>query len=630
MSEWATQLADALSLWASGKPDQAGRGLQRTAASLTAPEQSLWKALTLNQLALVSSQLGHWDYAQTQWKSAATAWEACRQTPGSSGLDASLEWFSTLLRAHNFTTEAERLMARHRAGEPPLLDPWDASVQASLASSPAAARAAETVETPAWDALLETALLRAQEGRSDAVARACDAARQQAVQVRAQDGGQLLALVYGLEAVAWFQVGDYGQASQARAEAQRCWAECPQPRFGGELHARYGALLERAREAELARRFRERDGRRECPLLDPWADLQTGMAVSQAPVVAPFQLHKDYQPRLAESFSAWARGEHDRALQDLAALGRRMSAEEQAGPAGILLLQLQALFEFTAGHYDAAHSSYARARTAWEDLPPGKRREGPFLEKVKSLLTLHGYASMADRLGEEIGDPSVYHKPELQLARGDFEGVAAAEPSDPREAWEQSLREAWEAAGQKRWNVAQRRAVNAERAARLLGFEDLRVTYALNSQALFAQSSGDYADAESLFNDTTLQWRRGAHTVGARPAWNEFCCLLRDSGWLELASQLEAAWPEGEQRSAFDPALLPLTCMDQVGMRSLESAAVEAPADPGKLQLPPEFRQPAPPPVSVSRPRSGPPWGLLLLLLALAAGAGWWWTHRPH
>ncbi len=157
----------------------------------------------------------------------------------------------------------------------------------------------------------------------------------------------------------------------------------------------------------------------------------------------------------------------------------------------------------------------------------------------------------------------------------------------------------------------------------MIGSNDLRVAYSLNSQGLFCQAGGDYADAQELYEEAVRGWRRGSHLPAARTAYSEFCDILRQTQWDPLAAQLEALWDQPVSRSAFNSALLPLDSLTKSGMKVLVEP-VEEEADDGVLRLPSL-------PAKQLAPVKRMSWwlaGLLLLAIAGALAAGFWWMKN--
>lgn len=619
---WAGQLQESLEQWSQGKTDLAGRGLQRVVAALQGPANSVWRALVLNQLALLSNQLGHFEYGHNQWQAAQQAWTDAGVEPGSSDLEATVRWYSQLLEHYGFQQAAQQILRQHKASRPPLLDPWAKPDEPPLLRQPSESGSQE------WHRLVGVALQAGVDGKLQRALGSVDRARDLASALPEAPRSLLMTLIYNAEAVSCFLAGDYGLASEARAESLRLWqALVPSPAFWTHgAFQQYGDALRDAGLTSAADAFEARLRQQQCPLLDPWSDLESGMQVGQWQS-SEFHLHQDWKPAIESAFQSLGRSQFQQAQKELAMLEQRMSSEEHRRNAGALLSQTQSIVAYAAGDYDNAQSFFRKAVEVWEALPPGGRQDPPYFSDYKGLLSLYGLENMAERLGEKLCDPFVFYRPEQQMQTLSSSGPGEQEEEgDPRQRWEDQLREAWQLARQGRWAKAQQRASHSEKVARLLGPNDLRIGYSLNSQALFAQASGDYSDAPAIYEEAVRCWKRGAHVPSARTAFSEFCVLLREADWEPVADELAAMWDQPVARSAFNPALLPLDSLARTGMAVMETAAAEE--DDGNLFLPSIPSRTAEP-----KPRL---WGrlfrfaLLLALLVLVAGGLWWARGHFH
>lgn len=652
---WATLLQASLEHWSQGRSAQGGKGLQQVIGQLQGPAMAIWRALVYNQLALLSNQLGHWQYAKDQWELAQEAWRNSGMPPGAAELNPTLDWYTQLLATYGFADSAETVKSLHAAGQPPLIDPWTAPDKtARLALAPSAPtplvsgpeeglpdssgfaplggatvqwRPSQEIAFDTWYEGCTQALKLASESKLPQALNCIDKARDKALVLRNSDGGHALALVYNAESLACFLAGDYSSATQARQEASRLWTDLKNSAalYRGDTHDKFAAALREADQQRAADLFLRRHGQRQCPLIDPWVDLESGLSRGEWQQQSAFVLSKDWKPKVESALQHLSRGNGLEAGKELGLMQQKMSADDLRGSAGALLLQLQALIAYASGDYDAAQEFFTKGRTLWDQLPKSKRRDGPYLEQTKSLLTMYQLESIADHLTtDSLCDPFLYYKPEHQMQRVE---AGSTQEGDSRGTWEEQLREAWEMARAGRWEQAQRRASHAERVARLIDAEDLRVCYSLNSQAVFAQAAGNYADAETIYGETERAWKRGARSSGARTAWSEFCLLLRESDWPDMARKLEAKWEQPVAKSAFDPVLLPLDSLAEAGMKTMEAPRPDlSEEETHVLRLPTagESRRSAAAPE-----RSGFPWIPLVLIALIMLGLGGWWvTHR--
>jgi tetratricopeptide (TPR) repeat protein len=590
----------------------------------------LWRALVYNQLALLSNQMGHWQYAKDQWDMANETWQDSHMEAGSSELQATLDWYTQLLGHYGFSERAAKVKRQHQQGQSPLLDPFEEQDKppllelTRLPGQAAAARPAAVNSTASWDDHLGEALKLAGEGKLPQALAAIDRAKEQAVASGGQENGQVLALIYNAESLACFQAGDYSGAGQAKQESARLWSLLGNhPRlFAGDTHPRFLRALEGGGQAQAALVFADRHRQSQCPLIDPWCDLEVGIQSGSWQNDA-FDLNKDWKVRMETALQFHGRGNYVEAQTELGLLEQQLKPEDLQRPPGALLFQMQSVLAYAIGDYAAAQELYRKAVGVWERLEPAQRKEGPFLSQLINLVTMYGLEVMADGLGDRLCDPFVFYKHEHQMQKIETAGQDE-EQADPREQWERQLLEAWEMASKGRWDMARRRASHSERVARLISNNDLRVAYSLDAQALFAHAVGDYTDADHLYEEAVRAWRRGSHLPAARTAFSEFCDILRQTQWLPLAEMLETKWDQPVSKSAFHPALLPLDSLARSGMKVLEEPAEEE-VDDGALRLPTLPRKPKPTQKKMS-------WLLAVVLIFLiggAAAAGWWWLNRP-
>lgn len=634
-ADWAGQLQLSLEHWSKGRRDVGGRGLQQVIAKLEGPAMAFWRALLHNQLALVSQEMGHENYARAQWQQALSQWSQSGLVAGSSELEPTLDWYRQLLTYYGFEQRSEAVKRLHHARKPPLLDPfspppppadeseadWAPLGGKTVAQLAPAQPVAIEVGKRDWDEFLKLALELASQGKLQPALGYLDGAKEIALLRRERDEGHLLSLVYCAESICAFLAGDYSLAGQAKQESVRMWAGLSDnPKvYLGDIHERFVQALREAGQDQAAQLFGERHRKKTFPLLDPWTDLETGLQRGNWQA-AEFQLENEWQKRLEVALKHHARGSFMEALRELGLLEQKMTPDESRAAPGALVLQLQSLVSYAAGDYDAAQELFRKAQLQWDSLAVGGRRQPPYLDQVKSLLTMHNMGSLADQLGESLCDPFLSYKTEMEMKRVEVAPTSQEDSDNPRDSWEAQLTQAWELAKKGRWEQAQRRAAHAQRVARLLAADDLRVAYSLNSQAIFANESGEYKESEELLSEAQRCWKRGSHAPSARTAWSEFCQLLRQSGWDLLATDLEARWSKPVARSAFDPALLAVDCLNAASLPVLE-AVQEEEEDDGVLRLPPGQRK------RRERQSTQANWGarivVALLLLAASAGAIW-------
>jgi len=646
---WAGQLQNSLDFWSKGRCDLGGRGLQQVLAQLQGPDHTLWRALVYNQLALLSNQMGHWQYAKEQWEMANENWRESGTAAGSPDLQATLDWYVQLLSHYGFAERAEALRQLHAQNHPPLLNPWEEPTETSqfrpISEVPAAAPLRleilpETDYAPVggqrlatrplanqgfsdWDALICQGLQAAGEGRFQPALASLDKAKEMALSNK-----HVQALIYDAEAVAGFLAGDYSQASLARQEAVNLWLALDDSfnPYAGNVHSRFIKALEDSGQGKAAAIFSQRHQLQKCPLIDPWADLEGGMKTGDWEN-AEFNILDDWRARVEMALKFHARGNWLEGQKELGLLEQQLTPEQLQQAPGALLFQMQAIMAYAGGDYDSAQVLFRKAVTVWESLEPKDRNEGPYLEQLKALMGIYGLESISERLGERLCDPFVFYQAEHQM-RQIASGDGDSEQGHPRERWENQIREAWEMALKGRWDSARRQAAKAERYAKLISAHDLRVCYSINSQAAFAHAAGDYTDSDELYEESVRAWRRGSHLPAARTAYSEFCVILREAEWPALAVILEEIWDRPVSRSAFNPALLPPDSLAKTGMQILQAPAEEEPDD-GVLRLPslPRVER---------RQQDSFPVGKVLFFILLLAGlvvAGWLGYHKfvqPH
>ena len=640
---WAGQLQTALDFWSKGRADLGGRGLQQVLLQLRGPEHVLWRALVYNQLALLSNQLGHWQYAKEQWELAQETWRDSDMNAGGAELQATLDWYFQLLSHYGFADRAESIRQLHANRQPPLLDPWEEPAArpqlTTLSQVPAATPLRleipnETEYAPVggqrlashslakpnsadWDELVAVALKVAGEGKLQPALASLDQAKALVV-----GNKHVQALIYSAEALAGFLAGDYSQAALARQEAVNLWLALEDgfSPYAGPVHGRYIKALQDAGQGSAASIFAQRHQQMKCPLVDPWADLESGIKTGDWEPTR-FNILEDWRARVEMSLRFHARGNLLEAQKELGLLEQQMSQDQLQQCPGALLCQMQSIMAYATGDYDSAQVLFRKAMTTWECLEPKDRHDLPYLGQLKELMASYGLESIGERLGERLCVPVVFYKAEHQMRRVGGEEEEESE-EHPREQWETQIREAWEMALKGRWDSARRHSAKAERQAKLLGATDLRVCYSLNSQAVFANAAGDYADSDELYEESVRAWRRGSHLPAARTAYSEFCLILREAQWPGMAAILEEIWDKPVSRSAFNPALLPVDSLSKQAMKILEAVAEEEPDD-GILRLP-----------SLPRPervqKDGFPIGKFLFTLALLLGlaAGGWVVYQ--
>ncbi|MBS2037708.1 hypothetical protein JST97_22180 [bacterium] len=635
---WAGQLQTSLDFWSKGRCDLGGRGLQQVLLQLRGPDFSLWRALVYNQLALLSNQMGHWQYAKEQWELANETWRESGMHPGAPELQATLEWYFQLLSHYGFAERAQSIRQLHEQKQPPLLNPWDEPAEkpqltplSQVPASPPPRLEVASQETYApvggqrvasrslaeqgfadWDELLCQALKAAAEGKLQPALASVDKAKSLVIGKKHEQ-----ALIYNAEAICGFLAGDYSQSSLARQEAINFWLaldESVSP-YAGTNHQRYIEALNQAGQTQAANIVAQRHSQMKCPLIDPWADLESGLKSGQWETTQ-FNILEDWSSRVEMALRFRVRGNLLEAQKELGLLEQQMSLEQMQQCPGALLMQLQSIMAYATGDYDSAQVLFRKAVTVWEALEPRQRHDLPYLGQLKELMKTYGLESLAEILGERLCDPFVTYKAEHQMRQVSVD-EDQGDDQHPREEWENQIREAWEMALKGRWDSARRHAAKAERQAKLLGQTDLRVCYSLNSQAVFASAAGDYSDSDELQEEAIRAWRRGSHLPAARTAYSEFCLILREAGWSGMAAILEEIWDKPVARSAFNPALLPPEALSKTAMKIIEAVKEEEPDD-GILRLPSLPR-------AERRPQQGLPIGKiaasLLLVSAIACGS---------
>ena len=618
---WANLLQTALDHWSQDRKDLAGKGLQQVLTQLQGPADGFWRALVHDQLALLSHELGHRGYSLEQWDKAQACWQTLGLAPGSDLIGPSLDWFAALLRDSGFGPTSERLQRLHQQGQVPLIDPQDQFEPLGGKVLTPAARPSAQPGPQGWPELLHECLSQAQQGKLPAALQAVDRCKPLA---SAQKLTHLFPFLYCAESIACFLAGDYSAAGEAKQEALRLWYQVD--RRSPEIQTLASQFAQVLRQVQLdgpAELVMQRLEQGEIPLIDAWVDLKPGGLKQGTWATEQFHLREEWRPRIDACLRYLQRSQPLEGLKELGLLEQKLNDQELRSAPGGLVYQLQSLMAYAAGDYDGAAGLFRKAIGVWDTLKPGERKEGNYLAEVKSLLTVYSLELMGERLGDRLCDPFVFYKPEQQM-----QSLSSPEDEgDPRDSWEQLMLKAWQQARAARWEAAIRQASHGERVARLLGANDMRITYSLNSLALFSQASGAYAEAEAFMEDALRAWKRAAGNTSARTAWNEFRCLLQESEWESLAEQLDKLWSQPTSKSAFDPALLPREALDTLGMSQMPSVPVPS-AAPGELVLP-ELERPRP--TRARRKSSGFPLLALLLIVALVAiglGGLWWKKHR--
>ncbi|MFN8609810.1 MAG: hypothetical protein U0931_19880 [Vulcanimicrobiota bacterium] len=372
-ANWSNQLHSALEEWSAGRLDRAGRGLHSVLESCQSDEMAVWRAFLHNQLALLCQDTGEWEEARHHWEAAQQSWRAAGLHPGSAGLAATLDWYADILEHYQFGERARVVRMQHQSGRPPLIDPWQnptGGPQAGAAPAVPRRGAAEVDYAPlggnsvstrreaaaegSWDQLLSQALQLAARANFARAQNLFDQARHLVVDRRVSHP-HLLALVYSAESIGAFVSGSYPLAEKSRDQARELW-RVPDQREDLQLFAQ---ALRSGGQESAAVLFMTRVGKSQMPLLDPWTDLQTGLAQGQWQ--APEKV--DFAERLEDALKQYARGnlyECQRRLDNLA-------LQLEADPAREALLgNLQALLAHAQGDESNARVSYNKARTRWK------------------------------------------------------------------------------------------------------------------------------------------------------------------------------------------------------------------------------------------------------------------------
>jgi len=614
---WSENLQTSLGYWSTGQCDVAGKGLQRVIGQLQGPDHAMWRAFVYNLLALLSNQMGHWQFARDQWDMAQECWAQSGVEPGDNSLQPTLQWYAQLLQHYGFSSRAAHLLQLHAAHRPPLLDPWQDTAEGSSFAqvTPVTATPARPIYVPEdqlgyaplggqtlssrgtpltpsdevpleWDGHLNRALRLAAEGKLPRALSCIDRAKDQATARRERDNGHLLSLIYNAESLVCFLGGDYPEASQSKEEGARLWSMAVKSMnpFAGETHARYLQVLKDAGQSRAAQLFEQRHQRSQCPLIDPWSDLEVGLQTGDWESQS-FNLQQDWKTRMEGALQQHARGNLTQSQQELGLLEKLMSPEQMQQAPGALLMQMQSVLAYAIGEYDSAQILFTKAVSVWDRLKPTEKREGPFWGQLMSLVTMYGLEAMAEPLKTGLCDPFAFYRRQHQLQRVEEVEQASEEIGDPRQQWERQMVQAWDMARKGRWDQARRQAAHAQKVAQLINNQDLRVAYSLNTQAIFAQNAGDYSDSGELQENAVRAWRKGSHLPAARTAYSEFCDILHQTQWTQLAQVLENMWGQPVARSALNPALLPIDCLARSGI-SIQPDSTEVQEDDGVLRLP--------------------------------------------
>jgi hypothetical protein len=357
---------------------------------------AVWRSFLHNQLALLCQDTGEWEEARQHWESAQQSWRAAGLHPGSEGLSATLDWYADILEHYQFAERARMIKKQHKSGLPPLLDPWQnqgSGPEAVAASAPRRGLAeveyaplgGNSVSTQrlgsaqgSWDQLLSQALQLAARANFARAQNLFDQARHLVVARRVTDP-HLLSLVYSAESIGAFVSGSYPQAEKARDQARELW-KMPEQREDLQLFAQ---ALRAGGQESAAVLFMTRVAQNQFPLLDPWNDLQTGLAQGE------WQAEEavNWLERLEEALKHYARGNLYECQRRLDNLALQLQAEpEREGMLG----NLQALLAHAQGDETDARLSYNKARPRW--------RGSKTLQAEIVLLRRYKLEKMADAL----------------------------------------------------------------------------------------------------------------------------------------------------------------------------------------------------------------------------------------
>lgn len=395
-ANWSNQLHSALEEWSGGRLDKAGRGLHRVLESCQSDEMAVWRCFLHNQLALLCQDTGEWEEARQHWESAQQSWRSAGLHPGSQGLSATLDWYADILEHYQFAERARIIKLQHQAGRPPLLDPWQNQASGPEAAAASAPRrgSAEVEYAPlggnsvstqrqgsaqgSWDQLLSQALQLAARANFARAQNLFDQARHLVVARRVTDP-HLLSLVYSAESIAAFVSGSYPQAEKARDQARELW-KMPEQREDLQLFAQ---ALRAGGQESAAVLFMTRVAQNQFPLLDPWNDLQTGLAQGE------WQAEEgiNWLERLEEALKHYARGNLYECQRRLDNLALQLQAEPDRE---CLLGNLQALLAHAQGDETNARLSYNKARPRW--------RGAKTLQAEVALLRRYKLEKMAEAL----------------------------------------------------------------------------------------------------------------------------------------------------------------------------------------------------------------------------------------
>lgn len=395
-ANWSNQLHTALEEWSSIRPDRAARAFHLVLEGCQGEDMTIWRAFVENQQALLCQETGQWEDARHHWEAAQKCWSQAGLKAGSSELSATLDWFCDLLEHYRFPERALHLRRQHRISRPPLIDPWLSEGDGSVAvvSAPALAvpeqlyapMGGNTVSNQrnrssagSWEELLTQALELAGRSNFPRAQHLFDEARHRVVDRRVTHP-HLLALVYSAESIGAFLAGCYPQAEKARDTARELWRA---PEHDQEDLQRFAQALKAAGQESAAVLFMTRHAQSQFPLIDPWTDLNTGVArgdwqSSEAP---------QWLPQLEEALEHFSRGnlyECRRRLDNL-------SLQLEDGPGReVLLGNLQALLAYAQGEESEARLFYNRARTRWTQTHS--------LEPELALLRRYSLEKLADAL----------------------------------------------------------------------------------------------------------------------------------------------------------------------------------------------------------------------------------------
>lgn len=396
-ASWSNQLHTALEEWSGGRLDRAGRSFNRVLEGCQAPEMAVWRSFLHNQLALLSQDTGEWEEARLHWQAAQESWGESGLSASSPELKATLDWYVDLLEHHQFAERSRAVRRLQQAGRAPLIDPWQGATPVAGPSAPGTPKPVAKVEEFAplggnsvsmqrasaslgsWTDLISQALELSARANFSRALHLFDQARHQVVDRRVTHP-HLLAMVYCAESIGAFTAGDYTQAEKSREQAGELWRAPEQDR---EDLQEFAQALRTGGQETAAVLFMSRVAQNQLPLIDPWKDLQTGVARGEWQATQGV----DWLARLEDALKQFSRGnltECQRLLDNLS-LQIESDASREA-----LLGQFQAMISQALGDDKGARTFYNRARTRWQNA----NQLGPELK----LLRQHGLERVAEAL----------------------------------------------------------------------------------------------------------------------------------------------------------------------------------------------------------------------------------------